>query len=104
MHLAGVCHPPGDRQAVVAYYAKYFDAASAFELKKKPVPYDRTLLIADPVKWSLQMEPKRFGEQVRLGADKRGAYAYTVWRTYVHLLYVCIASICIRGFRYLRTQ
>lgn len=49
--IKGVCHPPGDRQAVVVYYAKYFDAVSVFE--KKLVSYDRTLLIADPVGWNL---------------------------------------------------
>ena len=46
-------------KAVVAYYAKYFDAASAFELKKKLVSYDKSLLIADP----RRMEPKKFGGQ-----------------------------------------
>ena len=44
-------------KAVVAYYAKYVDAYSAIELKKKLVSYDRTLLIADP----RRMEPKKFG-------------------------------------------
>ena len=44
-------------KAVVAYYAKYVDAFSAIELKKKLVAYDRTLLIADP----RRMEPKKFG-------------------------------------------
>lgn len=44
-------------KAVVAYYAKYIDAYSAMELKKKLVAYDRTLLIADP----RRMEPKKFG-------------------------------------------
>ena len=44
-------------KAVVAYYAKYFDAASALELKKKLVAYDRTLLIAGP----RRAEPKKFG-------------------------------------------
>jgi small subunit ribosomal protein S16e len=44
-------------KAVVAYYAKYLDAFSAIELKKKLVAYDRTLLIADP----RRMEPKKFG-------------------------------------------
>ena len=44
-------------KAVVAYYAKYIDAFSAIELKKKLVAYDRTLLIADP----RRMEPKKFG-------------------------------------------
>lgn len=46
-------------KAVVAYYAKYFDAFSALELKKTLVAYDRTLLIADP----RRMEPKKFGGQ-----------------------------------------
>lgn len=44
-------------KALVAYYAKYIDAFSAMELKKKLVAYDRTLLIADP----RRMEPKKFG-------------------------------------------
>ncbi|KAG8744699.1 40S ribosomal protein S16 [Ceratobasidium sp. 414] len=44
-------------KAIVAYYAKYHDAASALELKKLLVTYDRTLLIADP----RRMEPKKFG-------------------------------------------
>jgi small subunit ribosomal protein S16e len=44
-------------KAVVAYFAKYVDAFSAIELKKKLVAYDRTLLIADP----RRMEPKKFG-------------------------------------------
>ena len=46
-------------KALVAYYAKYVDAFSAIELKKKFVAYDRTLLIADP----RRMEPKKFGGQ-----------------------------------------
>lgn len=44
-------------KALVAYYAKFVDAYSAIELKKKLVSYDRTLLIADP----RRMEPKKFG-------------------------------------------
>ncbi|PCH33709.1 40S ribosomal protein S16 [Wolfiporia cocos MD-104 SS10] len=44
-------------KALVAYYAKYEDAYSAMELKKKLIAYDRTLLIADP----RRMEPKKFG-------------------------------------------
>jgi small subunit ribosomal protein S16e len=44
-------------KAIVAYYAKYVDAFSAMELKKKLVSYDRTLLIADP----RRSEPKKFG-------------------------------------------
>ncbi len=44
-------------KALVAYYAKYYDAQSAITLKKELVAYDRTLLIADP----RRMEPKKFG-------------------------------------------
>jgi len=44
-------------KALVAYYAKYFDAQSAITLKKELVAYDRSLLIADP----RRMEPKKFG-------------------------------------------
>merc|ERR1711964_240186 len=45
--------------ALVAYYAKYFDAASALELRQLFISYDRTLLIADP----RRCEPKKFGGQ-----------------------------------------
>ncbi|CAK5280200.1 unnamed protein product [Mycena citricolor] len=44
-------------KALVAYHAKYIDAAHAIALKKSLVDYDRTLLIADP----RRMEPKKFG-------------------------------------------
>ncbi|KAJ2920168.1 hypothetical protein MD484_g139, partial [Candolleomyces efflorescens] len=44
-------------KALIAYYAKYVDAFSAMELKKKLVAYDRALLIADP----RRAEPKKFG-------------------------------------------
>jgi small subunit ribosomal protein S16e len=44
-------------KALVAYYAKYYDAQSAITLKKELVAYDRSLLIADP----RRMEPKKFG-------------------------------------------
>lgn len=44
-------------KAVVAYHAKYIDASSALDLKKKLVAYDRSLLIADP----RRAEPKKFG-------------------------------------------
>ncbi|KAL0578734.1 40S ribosomal protein S16 [Marasmius crinis-equi] len=44
-------------KALVAFHAKNYDAASAMELKKKLVAYDRTLLISDP----RRMEPKKFG-------------------------------------------
>ncbi|KAF8632594.1 hypothetical protein AX15_001800 [Amanita polypyramis BW_CC] len=56
-------------KALVAYYAKYIDASSAIELKKKLVAYDRTLLIADP----RRMEPKKFGGQ---GARARRQKSY----------------------------
>ena len=32
-------------KALVAYYAKYYDAASALELRQLFISYDRTLLI-----------------------------------------------------------
>ncbi|CAE6429286.1 unnamed protein product [Rhizoctonia solani] len=56
-------------KAVVAYYAKYHDAASALELKKQLVTYDRTLLIADP----RRAEPKKFGGK---GARARRQKSY----------------------------
>ena len=46
-------------KAIIAYFAKYIDAQSAIELKKKLVQYDRSLVIADP----RRMEPKKFGGQ-----------------------------------------
>lgn len=54
-------------KALVAYYAKYYDAASALELRQLFVSYDRTLLIAD----TRRMEPKKFGGR---GARARRAY------------------------------
>jgi hypothetical protein len=42
-------------KGIVAYYAKNEDAASALELKKSLIQYDRTLLVADP----RRMEPKK---------------------------------------------
>jgi small subunit ribosomal protein S16e len=44
-------------RAVVAYTAKYADAATALELRKTLISYDRTLLISDP----RRCEPKKFG-------------------------------------------
>ena len=70
-------------KAVVAYYAKYFDAASALELKKKLVAYDRTLLIADP----RRAEPKKFGGH--------GARARRQKRCVLMVVLVCVdANIC----------
>ena len=56
-------------KALVAYYAKYYDAASALELRQLFVAYDRTLLIAD----TRRMEPKKFGGQ---GARARRQKSY----------------------------
>ncbi|PWN28029.1 ribosomal protein S9 [Jaminaea rosea] len=56
-------------KALVAYYAKYYDAASALELRQLFIAYDRTLLIADP----RRMEPKKFGGQ---GARARRQKSY----------------------------
>lgn len=55
-------------KALVAYFAKYYDASSALELRQTLVAYDRTLLIADP----RRMEPKKFGGH---GARARSEYA-----------------------------
>jgi small subunit ribosomal protein S16e len=69
-------------KALVAYYAKYVDAWSAMELKKKLISYDRALLIADP----RRMEPKKFGGQgARARRQKRCAFhrsltAHADWR------------------------
>ncbi|KAI0281571.1 ribosomal protein S9/S16-domain-containing protein [Russula aff. rugulosa BPL654] len=92
-------------KAVVAYYAKYVDAFSAIELKKKLVAYDRTLLIADP----RRMEPKKFGGAgARARRQKR--WVQLVFPMSGHnrcvcsvtddclacgLLYVCIIEYCI---------
>ena len=58
-------------KAVVAYHAKYIDASSALELKKKLVSYDRSLLIADP----RRAEPKKFGGHgARARRQKRSVY------------------------------
>lgn len=44
-------------KAVVAYVLKHDDAASALELKKALITFDRTLIVADP----RRCEPKKFG-------------------------------------------
>ena len=89
-------------KAVVAYYAKYVDAFSAIELKKKLVAYDRTLLIADP----RRMEPKKFGGAgARARRQKRCVilkfpefltnepYSHSVIGDgYTLLLYVCVVK------------
>ncbi|WFD33102.1 40S ribosomal protein S16 [Malassezia sp. CBS 17886] len=56
-------------KALVAYYAKYYDAASALELRQLLISYDRTLLIADP----RRCEPKKFGGR---GARARRQKSY----------------------------
>ena len=71
-------------KAIVAYYAKYIDASSAMELKKKLVAYDRTLLIADP----RRMEPKKFG-----GAGAR-ARRQKRFVSLVDMKFLCADSLC----------
>ena len=56
-------------KALVAYYAKYYDAASALELRQLFISYDRTLLIADP----RRAEPKKYGGR---GARARRQKSY----------------------------
>ncbi|ODO11603.1 hypothetical protein I350_00385 [Cryptococcus amylolentus CBS 6273] len=56
-------------KGIVAFYAKNEDAASAIELKKTLVAYDRSLLVADP----RRMEPKKFGGR---GARARRQKSY----------------------------
>lgn len=56
-------------KALVAYYAKFYDASSALELRQLFVSYDRSLLIADP----RRMEPKKFGGK---GARARRQKSY----------------------------
>lgn len=56
-------------KAVVAYVAKYEDAASALEVKKVFTAYDRSLLVADP----RRCEPKKFGGK---GARSRFQKSY----------------------------
>ena len=82
-------------KAVVAYYAKYVDAFSAIELKKKLVAYDRTLLIADP----RRMEPKKFGGAgARARRQKRWVRPIfpklTVSNPSVQLPVVCLLCYC----------
>lgn len=71
-------------KALVAYYAKYEDAAEAISLKKALVTYDRTLLIADP----RRMEPKKFGGAgARARRQKRFvSTGTTLTRTVAHTL------------------
>ena len=74
-------------KAVVAYYAKYVDAFSAIELKKKLVAYDRTLLIADP----RRMEPKKFGGAgARARRQKR--WVQLVFPTFCHNEFVFLVT------------
>jgi len=76
IHVSGGGHTSqvyAVRQAIakglVAYYAKHYDAASALELKKALIAYDRSLLIADP----RRTEPKKFGGR---GARARRQKSY----------------------------
>ena len=60
-------------KAVVAYVAKYEDAASALEVRKVLVAYDRTLLVADP----RRCEPKKFGGNGARSVSPLVAFATT---------------------------
>ena len=83
-------------RALIAYYAKYIDASSALELKKKLVAYDRSLLIADP----RRMEPKKFGGHgARARRQKRYArFALSTNRAHrvpqLPINALCITYIC----------
>jgi small subunit ribosomal protein S16e len=78
-------------KALVAYYAKYIDAYSAIELKKKLVAYDRTLLIADP----RRMEPKKFGGQgARARRQKRCVPYLVISGLPLTLLCLVIVKLC----------
>jgi len=85
-------------KAVVAYHAKYVDASSALELKKKLVSYDRSLLIADP----RRAEPKKFGGHgARARRQKRSVHPLLFVRSLpymssavtVNLFYSCFACL-----------
>lgn len=59
-----------------SYFAKNEDAASALELKKTLIAYDRTLLVQDP----RRMEPKKFGGHgARARRQKVGSDHELVW-------------------------
>jgi hypothetical protein len=62
-----------------SFYAKNEDAASALELKKTLIAYDRSLLVADP----RRMEPKKFGGRgARARRQKvRFGLAVLTWNT-----------------------
>jgi small subunit ribosomal protein S16e len=84
-------------KAIVAYYAKYVDAWSAMELKKKLITYDRPLLIADP----RRMEPKKFGGGgARARRQKRFVFRRTPivdvdWSTTVIVEWIAMPIVCI---------
>ena len=77
-------------KALVAYYAKYYDAYSAIALKKKLVAYDRTLLIADP----RRMEPKKFGGQ---GARARRQKRYVIL-PFMFILTLILYAVTVEVF------
>lgn len=78
-------------KAVVAYYAKYFDAFSALELKKTLVAYDRTLLIADP----RRMEPKKFGGHGARARRQKSCVLRTVRRPRSVLMFSSTVTVKI---------
>ncbi|CAN1243248.1 40S ribosomal protein S16 [Linum perenne] len=56
-------------KALVVFYQKFVDEQSKKEIKDLLVSYDRTLLVADPMRW----EPKKFGGR---GARSRFQKSY----------------------------
>ena len=79
-------------KALVAYHAKYVDAYSALELKKKLVAYDRTLLIADP----RRMEPKKFGGH---GARARRQKRCDILLPMLFIIFILMrSSVTVEGF------
>lgn len=75
-------------KAIVAYTAKYEDAAQALELKKALVSYDRTLLVADP----RRCEPKKFGGPGQFAYEMASAIECYSLCTYSPSICWCMSS------------
>jgi hypothetical protein len=58
-----------------SFYAKNEDAASALELKKTLIAYDRSLLVADP----RRMEPKKFGGRGARARRQKVSFIRQIW-------------------------
>jgi hypothetical protein len=81
------------------FYAKNEDAASALELKKTLIAYDRTLLVADP----RRMEPKKFGGRGARARRQKVSPAHGVVRVLelIRLPVIPLIGI-VSGYRGLR--